>query len=472
VEFSIADGFYQTESRMVSGQIAVNCYPVKAEAPSLNPTFVVGTPGITQLATTGTLLQANRGSHVMNGVAYVINGGKLWEFTSANALVDRGNIERLDRVSLADNGYQLMILVPGGKGYIYNKDTTTLSEIVDADFRANGDPQHVVFIDGYFICSTDSKQFITSDLNDGMAWDALDFGSAESDPDDIVAPAKVGNRLFILGSETVEEFQNIGGAAFPFQRTGLVLPKGCSAPFSVIESQGALYWIGGGENESPAIWSLSGNSLNKASSNAVDLLLHNLTAAEVSAIYAQTYADKGQYFVCFYLPDQAICFDSQSGVFHQRQSYIDSAQTAWRVASIFTAYNRTLCADTVDGRIGELLDTVYQEYGEPIIRQIILQPFYNQGAAFFVPWLELVGETGVGSDLSEDPLIELELSRDGKIWTQPRARRLGKQGEYRHRIVWLKLGRCSNYVQIRLTMSEPVKFVAVKFVGEVFVAQK
>jgi hypothetical protein len=472
MDFPFTAGFYRNESLVVSGQEAINCYPVVAEVPSLTASYIVGTPGISQLATSGAEFQANRGSHVMAGIAYFVNGGKLWEFTSANALIDRGIIEGGGRVSIADNGYQLLVLAPGGKGYIYNKDTLALVEITDADFRANGDPQHVIFIDGYFLCSTNSKLFIVSSLNDGLSWDALDFGSAESDPDDIVAPAKIGNRLFLLGAETVEEFQNVGGANFPFQRTGLVLPKGCSSPFSIIENQGVLYWVGGSENESPCIWSLAGNSLAKVSTNAVDALLNKLTALEVSTVFSMSYAEKGHFFVVFVLPTTAFVFDSATGAFHERRSYINEPLEAWRVASIVSAYNRTLCGDSIDGRIGELSSDVFTEYGQRIVRRVVAKPFYNEGAAFFLPWLELLAETGVANDECEKPIIELELSRDGKRWANPRARSMGLKGDFRHRIIWLSLGKSSNFEHVRLTMSDPVRFVLIKLVGEILGAQK
>ena len=127
-----------------------------------------------------------------------------------------GTIPGNGRVFIADNGTQLMILVPGGSGYIYNEsDTPAFQQITDPDFNANGNPQHLCFIDGYFACTTDSKKWIVSALNNGLSWSALDFASAESDPDAIVAAAVIQNQIFIMGSETTEGYANIGGSGFP-----------------------------------------------------------------------------------------------------------------------------------------------------------------------------------------------------------------------------------------------------------------
>ena len=136
---------------------------------------------------------------------------------------------------------------------MYNRSTGVFVEITDSDFRANGDPQYVAFVDGYFVFTTDEKKFIVSALNDGTSYNALDFGSAESDPDKVIAPIVYKNQLFITGVTTTEAFQNIGGADFPFQRSGLFIDKGVAAPHSLVKSQDSFMFIGGGENESPTI---------------------------------------------------------------------------------------------------------------------------------------------------------------------------------------------------------------------------
>ncbi len=161
----------------------------------------------------------------MNGVPYFVIAGRLYSMAADFTLTFIGEIAGDTRVSMADNGTQLLVLVPNGNGYIYNHVADTFAQITDSDFTANGNPQLVVYIDGFFCLTTDSKKFIVSALNDGLSYNALDFGTAESDPDEIVAPIVFKNQLFIGGSQTIEAFQNIGGADFPFQRTGLFLSK-------------------------------------------------------------------------------------------------------------------------------------------------------------------------------------------------------------------------------------------------------
>jgi hypothetical protein len=466
-QLPFTNGFYVSESLPVSAQDAINCYPVVNQAPSLASEIMVSIPGIQQLATTGTVRQQNRGSAEVNETPYFVNGGNLYRLNSDFTLTTIGAIEGTTRVSMADNGTQLVVLVPGGKGYVYNQTTDTFAEITDADFRANGEPQYVVFIDGYFVFTTDEKKFIVSALNDGMSYNALDFGTAESDPDRVVAPIVYKNQLFITGLSTTEGFQNIGTADFPFTRSGVFIDKGVYAPLSLIKTQDSFMFVGGGVNESPAIWMVAGGGAQKVSNLAVDSLLQGLTTTEVSRIYSWSYAQKGNYFVGFALPDVTLVYDFSTQRWHKRKSYTDSIFDRYRISSIISAYGKVLCSDAYDGRIGSLSPDVYTEYGNNIIREITTQPFQNNMQSVFFPSLELTIESGMGNSASPDPQIVMERSVDGKNWLAPRPRSAGKEGEYTRRCIWRRNGRAARFESFRFTYSEKTKFVAIQLTANV-----
>ena len=463
----IANGFYVSDSLPLSAQECTNWYPNIVQGVGLSQETLFGTEGIFQRATSGVLNEINRGAHEMAGIPYFVNGTTLYKLSDTFVLTTIGTIEGTARVSMADNGTQLMVLVPSGKGYIYNHVTDVFAEITDVDFVANGAPQFVVFIDGYFLITTDTKKFIVSAINNGLAYNALDFGTAESDPDDIVAPVVFKNQLFISGGETFEAFQNIGGADFPFSRTGLFLQKGCFSPYSLVNAQDTFMWVGGGNNESPAIWALNGNSTVKISTTAIDSILSGLTLSQVSAIYSWVYANKGAYFIGFSLPSTTLVYDTTSQKWHERKSSISGTIGAFRVSSIVKAYNRILCGDIVDGRIGEMDSDVYTEYGNAITRTIATQPFQNNMQSVFFPSLELTVESGVGNAAVEDPQIVMERSLDGKTWSGAIARGLGKIGEYNRRAIWRRNGRAGRFEVFRFTLTDAVKPVIIQLTANI-----
>ena len=470
VVLPIANGYYESDSLPISAQECTNFYPNIAQAPALNQETLFGTPGLTQVAKASDISNC-RGAHEMNGVPYFVIDGKLYSMSSSYALTDHGQIAGTGRVSMADNGTQLLVLVPGGNGYIYNHVTDTFVQITDSDFTANGNPQQVVFIDGFFCLTTDSKKFIVSALNDGTNYNALDFGTAESDPDDIVAPVVFRNQLFIGGSQTIEAFQNIGGADFPFQRTGLFLQKGIISPFSIQTLQDTFVFIGAGQNESPAIWTLSGNNVQKISTTAIDKELSALTQDQIDDIYSWAYAEKGAYFVGFALPGGTFVYDNISKRWHERKSFLDGSLGAYRVTALVRAYNKVWAGDLADGRIGLLDQETYTEYGENIRRTIVTQPFQNNMESFVVPELELTVESGVGNADSVDPKVGLERSTDAKVWSDMRLRSVGKVGEYNRRVIWNRNGRASRFELFRFTISDPVKPVFIQMTADIVATQ-
>ncbi len=466
VVLPIANGFYESDSLPISAQECVNFYPNIAQAPALNQETLYGTAGLEEVANANSLT-GNRGAHEMNGVPYFVMENRLFSMAADYTLTFHGEIAGTTRVSMADNGTQLFILVPNGNGYIYNHLTNTFAQITDPDFTANGNPQLVVFIDGYFCLTTDSKKFIVSALNNGLSYNALDFGTAESDPDEIVAPVVFKNQLFIGGSQTIEAFQNIGGADFPFQRTGLFLQKGIVSPFSIQTLQDTFVFIGAGQNESPAIWTLQGNDVAKISTTAIDKELSALTESQVASIYSWGYAEKGAYFVGFSLPSGAFVYDIITKRWHERKSVIDGTLGGYRVTALVRAYNNIWAGDLVDGRVGNLDPNVFDEYGTEIRRSIVTQPFQNNMESFVIPEIELTVESGVGNAAAVNPQIGMARSRNAKIWSDTRYRNIGKVGEYNHRAIWRRNGRAARFELFRFTMSDPVKPVIIQMTADI-----
>lgn len=456
------NGFYISDSLPISAQECLNWYVNVPSVPSRSAAQLFGTPGIAELASTGTIAQTNRGSITLNGVPYFVNGTKLYRLNADFSIDELGVIPAGGRVSLAQNGSQVVILLPGAEAYVFTPDPDTLTEITDPDFRANGNPEYVVFIDGYFVFTTDSKRFINSALNDGLSYNALDFGSAEANPDNTVAPFTFKNQLYIAGQITTEAFQNVGGTGFPFTRSGLYLSKGVTAPLSIIEISDTMMWIGAGARESSAIWALAGNTTKKVSTTAIDNVLQDLTEDELLQVFAWSYAEKGAYFVAFTLPTTCFVLDTITGKWHERKSLVEGSLLRFRVNSIISAYGRVIVFDRFDGRIGELSKDVLTEYGDPIIRRVSGVPFSGNGNRIRVTKLEAVAEQGVGNAASPDPQISLDVSDDGgRTWRDERLRKLGRIGNYNHRTIWRRLGAFANDVVFRFTMSEPVKPVLI-----------
>lgn len=476
------DGFYESETLPLAAQECVNWYRVVSKSQAdVSPISLRGSAGLIQMLTTGEEpTQANRGMHVKAGKPYFLNGTTLYridltgnvEGVNTFSLVTMGTVPGEGRVSMADNGKQLIVLVPGGNGYIVDETSATpFVQITDLGFTANGAPQVVVFVDSFFVCSTDSKTFVRCDSNNGLSWNALNRFTAESDPDDIVSLVVFNNKLYVGGSETIEEFYNDAGS---FRRTGLFLDKGVSSRFSMIAAGNTMMWIGGGTDESPSIWALNGNTPVKISTAVIDNLLQGYTQTEIQKAFSYSYAKAGASFVGFSLPTRTFEYNVVTGKWNERKSKIIDVEgnanlIRFRVNSLSTAYNRVWCGDSQDGRIGIIDDKAHDEYGSEIFRTCVIQPLTNEGKALSITKIEPTFKSGVGSTEVSDPKVRMSFAKNaGDEFSNETARSIGQIGEYQRRSIWYRQGRFSREALFKFTMTDKVEseFIKLEFTAK------
>lgn len=459
VELPIANGFYESRSLPFSAQRCVNWYPNYAENDALSPAAIFGAPGTDLLVNTGTS-QFNRGSHVMANVAYFVNGTTLYQlqrsFDANNneifTPVAKGTIPGTGRVSMADNGTQLCIVIPGVDGYIYNKDTDIFEIISDPDFKAQGNSLRVVYIDGYFVHFV-RKVIFHSLLNDGLAYNALDFGTAEADPDDIVSSFVLKNQLFILGKETIEVFANVGKFPFTFQRiAGFFSAVGCFSPFSPVLFNDAMAFLGGGTNERvQVLWGSGGQNFTRLSTTPIEQKLQTLTQEEIDAAFTWSYSEDGAVFLGVTAGQFTFVYDAKASriarkaIWHERNSFRTEAVVRYRVQSMVSAYERILVGDLFSGRIGCLTLNTFDEYGNEIIRRLSSRPFANKSEPLFVDEIELTFNSGQTTSQTTEPLISMRTSDNNITYNDLRTVSMGKLGDYNKRGLWQRLGRVPRF---------------------------
>ena len=468
------DGFYESETLSIKEQECVNWYRLISQSSGdVSPVSLRGSAGIEQKLTTGVVNQVNRGAHVKAGKAYFLNGESLVridiaadEFGEISLnTVTLGTIAGEDLVSFADNGKELMILVPSGKGYIVDETSATpFVEITDPSFTANGAPQHVVFNNSFFVVTTDSKKFIRSDANNGTSWSALNVYSAESDPDIITAIHVSNNRVYIGGSETIEEFTFNGTV---YQRTGFFIDKGVSSPFAMQSTNSSFVWIGAGTNESPAIWMLSGNRPVKISTTVIDKELQGFSFEEFNKTFTYAFAQNGAQFIGFSFPTVTFEYNTVTGKWNERKSQITNTKgltetVRWRVNSVAFVSGLLLCGDSQDGRIGSINPGIYSEYGNEIIRSCVIQPLTNQGNSISISEIEATMKSGVGTLAIPNPQLRMSTSTTGSGFNNETSRGIGGVGEFNRRTIWNRQGRFPREALIKFTMSDKVESEFIK----------
>jgi len=494
VELPIATGFYEDANKPIASQECINFIPQIPQAQAISQAQLIGSDGIESFATSGT--SSSRGAHTMGGIAYSVNGNTFYRINADKTTTALGAITGTGRVSIADNGIQICIVVPNLAGYIYTVAGGLVS-ITDTNFNNTFSlSEQVVYNSGYFVHysnvnnAEDNPILFHSNLRNGLIYNALDYGVPSIDPDAITGIHVNRNQLYVAGSETIELFQDIGGSGFAFQTIpGAVMQKGIKSKFSLIDFDNGFVGIGGGEEEQPAIWKFSGSAQQKISTAAIDNILQKSTADEVEDIFCTTYSTNGGFFVNFHMKNRCMTYDAATGVWHERKSKdLEGRPIAWRVNGIINAYGSNLVTDNQDGRIGKLDRDVYTEYGIAINRSVSTIPFQNQGERLRVAKIRLTCNSGVGLEEKKkstfplkfpytfgdddlipgvDPHVSKSFSDDGGYtFTNGVSRSLGNQGDYKRQQVWFKEGQISNVRVYRFTFGDPVKCVVSKLEGQ------
>ena len=481
-QLEISTGFYASDSLPLCAQRCINWIPVMPQAGALSQRALFDAPGLTLFST---VTGVNRGGQEMKEVPYFVNGNSLFSVSSGGVSTNLGAIEGSGRVSLANNGQYLVIVVPNGKAYAYNNVSGGLAEITDADFTARK-ANTVAYKDGFFVfTAADGSVFFNSSLNDPFTFSGLDFGTAEINPDRIIGLHVNHNELYVLGSETIELFQNIGGSGFPFQRIpGANIQKGVHGKFSLSEFDNTFTFVGGGINEGSAVWKVSGSSSAvKISTSAIDNAIQEFTRAEIENCFSWTYALGGNYFVGFTfesdrIPNKTFVYDATTSVlsgastWHERQTGV--TDNSWRVNSIVSAYGKLMVGDALGGNIGYIDKTNYTEYGNVMVQEKASKPFSAGGLPFFAGEVRLTMESGVGlaTGQGSDPIVRMDFSDDGgRTFSSEFSRSYGKIGEYMSLPTWRRQGRIPRHRVIRFKTSDPVKSVIIKLEANIDVGQ-
>ena len=467
VQLPIGFSFYQSSSAPFSSQRCINWIPTVAESAALNTRALFQPSGLKTFVDSG--VNGNRGSWAMAEVPYFVNGTSLLSVSSAGVVTNHGAISGAGYVSMATNGQYLVVVVPGGNAYAYDNVANTITQITDPDFIAS---DTVVYKDGYFVFSaSDGSVFFNSALNDPFTYDALDFGTAEINPDAIVALHVNHNELFVCGAETIELFQNIGGTGFPFQRIpGANIQKGIHARSSLVEFDNTFCFVGGGFNELSAIWKVTGSSnAQKISTDAIDNAIQEFTKEEINNSFAMTKAERGQFLAYFTFestdrPSRTFVYNATaSALLGQRVGFemqTGITDNRFRVQSIVSAYGKLLVGDQDTGIIGEFDNDTLDFYGDEIYRQMTTAPFSENGLDLFAGELEATFESGVGLTTGQgsNPQVVMSRSDDGgRTFQGPFIRSIGKIGEYGQQSIWRMQGRFPVSRMIRLRVTDKVR---------------
>lgn len=306
-----------------------------------------------------------------DGRAFTVYGGTFFEYMAGGSFIDRGNVDEDDYLaSICSNGSagNQLLIVSGGKGYVYDLLADTLGSALGGDFPAN--VRQCLFTDGYgFVFVGESRHFQISALEDFTSWDALDFGERSIASDNIISMLLLNRTVWFLGSKTTEGWYDSGDALFPFQPIpGTLIGHGSGGAFGAIVMVDQIVLLGLDEAGSAIVWRLDNNSPTRISTTAVELDIANAGAGDTNDFaltVAWTYQEQGQDFFVLQCPsaDKTWVYDKSTGLWHNRLRCVDGFDETTKTVGNGHMYfgGKHLVMDRLSGALYEQSLSIFNE---------------------------------------------------------------------------------------------------------------
>lgn len=447
----------QQRSLPFNAERTVNFFPV-FDQQGKEVSALYGTPGLSLFATAGA--QGHRQAFTSsNGRCFFVAGSTLYEVLADGTATNRGSLlSSVGNVSMDENDTQLGIC-DGQRLYTFTYSSDTFAQVTDADLPSN--VGFLTVIDGYGVVNeVDTGRFYISAIGDMTSWDALDFATAESNPDELRCVKNALGQLWLLGRNTGEIWTNTGASDFPFSRiSGAIMEVGIIAPHSVQDVDNSIIWLGRDQYGSGLVYRAQGFVPQVISTEPINIKLQKATDQE--NITSWVYQEDGHTFYALTGGglETTLVLDLSTQQWHER-SYNNNGQEEQHLGQCVTfAFGKQLVGDRRNGNIYEMSLDYYDDNGDEIVSERIYTHLSDMDERIRYNTLEIGMEVGVGNLTGEgqDPLISMQLSKDGaRTWSNWFTARIGKVGEYLTKVAFRRLG-VAEQMTFKIRISAPIK---------------
>jgi hypothetical protein len=378
----------------------------------------------------GPIRQLFKRDLVLSTALFGVSGAELYQETTS-----LGSIDGTGPVSMA--GYQDFLFTAAGAS-LWGYDGTTLAAIATPDsFQVI---KVIIAASRALVIREDTGKFYWSDaLEEDI--EALDFATAENQPDRALDLLFVDGILRIFGAETVEPWPLTTDAALPFQPLpGSVIERGIKATGCAAAIGSTFAWV---TNLNEVCLTDENNVISNPGLQA------KIEASTECSLF--TFVIDGREFLALRIDNETQVW---SGGWREFQSY---SEANW----IPQCYAAGVFGSALDGRTAVWGDD-HEDFGGQLERRF--RAGFRPDRPVTISNLRLSCNVGQAVDLSgdhENPQIEIRRSLNhGKTWTNWKQKRLGLQGAFDTLVQWTALGMTKLgfgwLVEFRVT--DPVDF--------------
>lgn len=435
-----------SRSRNFADNLLINLFPEISETKDgKGPGVLYMTPGLDLLATCGT--GPIRGTAILAGLLYVVSGVNVYSVSTSYAVTFIGRINTATGpVSIIENGTQMAIF-DGVNGYLVRSTGSMAPTMITLPFSG---PVSATYQDGFgLVNQLGTNQWWQSNLFDLSIWDALNFSSADSKPDSIIAMKSIHREVWLIKQNESEIWINAGLPGFAFQRLEGVYPEiGIAAVASVAKAQESLIWLSRTSQGQGIVVMTQGYQTRRISDHAVEYAIAQLPT--MSDAVAFCYQQEGHEFYVLTFPtgNVSFCYDVATSaltgipMWHKRAAFSNGQFSRWwpTTHTVFNGLN--VVGDYRNGNLYALDLNTQTDNGtqRKWVRswRAVAEPSMRP-RRFNCLTIDMM--TGVGVPAGTNPLVALNWSDDdGNNWSEERPAPVGQPGQTALRVQFKRLG--------------------------------
>lgn len=445
------------KSSAVTSQGHLNLYAEIVQDAEKASVVYYNTPGLLLFTSFGDT--PIRGGIAVGDYIYCVHRGTFWRVDNAGTKTSMGTLSTTEgRVDIAYSGTQIAI-ADGTSLYCF---TVIGAAFVTVSSGLNANPSSVTFQDSYFICSfaLPSGVYQKSASYDGTTFDALDFATAESNPDGVVRVIADHGEVVLCGEVTIEYASNTGGQDFPYATIkGATQEFGLAAKWSLVKYNDSMAGLFKNRMGQVQVMVMLGHSMKEISTPELASIINGYATVSDATGISYLLGGHPMYQISFPTAGKTWLYDASTNLWSSLESGLSGGR---HLGEIHIDYlNKPRLTDYANGNIYTLSVTAYDDNGTQRPVEIISRHVFNGGNRSQISVLQVFFEAGTGLATGQGsaPQAMLAVSKDGGFtYGNERWISIGAIGSYLARAVWRRLGQARDWV-FKIRITDPVKVV-------------
>lgn len=417
---------------------------VSKDVYTLKPT--PGSEVVAQFSISG----GGRGLIVVGGRTFGVRGGFFQEMVDGPPLVRGSLTSNAGRVALVanikpDNGQGQILIVDEDAGYVFDLADDSFIALTAGDNFLGGGSQAAVCAGKAYVFKPGTTFFQSSNAYDFTTWNSSANSSMQSLTRPLLALASDGDKLYGWSEEGFEVWQEQGLPIFSVRQVLAGDKIGILAPFSALVIERYVYWLAKTSTGEGVVYRHDGGGApERLSTHPIERQIAAL--ADPSDALGDTYTSLGHvfYLLTFRAGNKTLVWDKATNLWHDRaqRDPVTGSPFALPYFSFVILDGDILAIDYRNGNLISVSNDLYQDQGNPIVRERILSVLPREADFLsFYQSVELFGQIGNTPVTESNPNIMMKYSTDrGMTWSLEQWQQAGGNYSYEGRTRWVGLG--------------------------------